>query len=362
MVTTFDDAKRDAFVGRLFANTLGAMDSLAMYLGDRLGLYARLHEGGPATPAELAARAGIDERYAREWLEHQAAGGYLELAAPSDDPHARRYSLPREHAEPLLEETSLNFFAPFTRMATSLYRPLDALVDAYRTGGGVGWDAFGPDGREGQAAANRPVFEQLLAGEWMDALPDVRDRLSSAPARVAEIAFGGGWASISIARRFPLAQVDAYDIDAPSVDLARRNAEQAGVADRVRFHLQDAAAGTYDGDHDLVMIHESLHDLPQPVPVLANMRRLAGASGAVIAMDENVSERFEAPASEVDRFFYGFSIAMCLPDSMSHQPTAATGTVMRPETLRRYATEAGFSRVDIVPVQHDFFRLYRLHP
>ncbi len=361
-MTTFDEAKRDAFVGRLFANTLGAIDSLAVYLGDRLGMYASLHEGGPATSTELARRAGIDERYAREWLEHQAAGGYLELVAASDDPRARRYRLPPEHAEPLLEETSLNFFAPFTRMATSLFRPLDALVEAYRTGGGVGWDAFGADGREGQAAANRPVFEQLLVGEWMDALPDVRDRLEAGPSRVAEIAFGGGWASIAMARRFPLTYVDGYDIDAPSVELARRNAEQSGVADRVQFHHRDAGAAALEGRYDLVMVYEALHDLPQPVPVLANMRRLAGAGGAVIAMDENVAEAFEAPASDVDRLFYGFSIAMCLPDSMNHQPSAATGTVMRPETLRRYASQAGFTSVEVVPVQHDFFRLYRLHP
>lgn len=358
----FDETKRDDFVGRLFANTLGALDTLAVYLGDRLGLYATLHERGPATSAELAQRAGIDERYAREWLEHQAAGGYIELASPSDDPQARRYRLPPEHAEPLLEETSLNFFAPFTRMATSLFRPLDALAEAYRTGGGVGWVEFGADAREGQAAANRPVFERLLVGEWLDALPDVRERLEAGPSRIAEIAFGGGWASIAMARRFPGAQADGFDIDEASVELARRNAGHAGVADRVLFHHEDASRAALGGQYDLVMAFESVHDLAQPVQVLANVRRLVRPGGAVIVMDENVAESFEAPASEVDRLFYGFSIAMCLPDGMSHQPSAATGTVMRPETLRRYATEAGFNRVEIVDVQHDFFRLYRLYP
>jgi 2-polyprenyl-3-methyl-5-hydroxy-6-metoxy-1,4-benzoquinol methylase len=361
-MTTFDEARRDAFVERLFVNTLGAMESLATYLGDRLGLYAALNEDGPATSGELAARAGIHERYAREWLEQQAVGGYLEVETPSDDPMARRYRLPPEHAEPLLHESSLNYFSPFTRMTVSASRPLDALLEAYRTGGGVGWAAFGADAREGQSDANRPVFEQLLVGEWMDAVPDVRDRLEAGPSRIADIAFGGGWSSIAMARRFPQARVDGYDIDADSVELATRNAKETGVGDRARFHHQDAGAPDLAGQYDLVMVFEAIHDMPRPVEVLANMRRLAGPEGAVLVMDENVAEQFEAPGSEVDRLFYGFSILVCLPDGMNQQPSAATGTVMRPDTLRRYAAEAGFRSVEILPVEHDFFRLYRLHP
>ncbi len=361
-MVAFDDAKRDEFVGRLFGSVLGAMDTLAVYLGERLGLYAALRAGGPATSAELARRAGIHERYAREWLEQQAAGGYLEVAEMSEDAAARRYSLPPEHAEALLDETSLNYFAPFIRLAASLHRPIDGLLEAYRTGGGVGWAEFGADAREGQAAANRPVFERLLVHEWLDAVPDVRARLEGGPGRIAEIAFGGGWASIAMARRFPLAHVDGFDIDEASVDLARQNAEAAGLAGKVTFHHRDASDPALAGQYDLVMVFEALHDMPRPVEVLASMRRLLAPEGAVLVMDENVGERFEAPASEVERIFYGFSIAMCLPDGMSHADSAATGTVMRPDTLRRYAAEAGFASVEILPVEHDFFRLYRLHP
>ena len=360
-MTAFDETRRDAFVERLFANTLGVMESLSVYFGDRLGLYAQLNEGGPATPSELASRAGIHERYAREWLEQQAVAGYLEVETSSEDAAARRYRLPAEHAEPLLEETSLNYFAPFTRMATSLSRPLDELLEAYRTGGGVGWEAFGADAREGQAAANRPVFEQLLVGEWLDTLPELRDRLDGGPSRVADIAFGGGWSSIAMARRFPEAEVDGYDLDAASVELATRNALEAGVADRVRFQHRDAGDSALEGQYDLVTIFEALHDMPRPVDVLSTMRRLAAPGGTVLVMDENAAEQFEAPGSEVERMFYGFSLFMCLPDGMNHQPSAATGTVFRPETLRRYASEAGFSGVEILPVEHDFFRLYRLH-
>lgn len=361
-MTNFDEGRRDEFVGRLFGNTVAAVELLSVYLGDRLGLYGQLQAGGPATSTELAERASIHERYAREWLEQQAVAGLLEVETPSEDPLARRYRLPAEHAEPLLDETSLNYFAPFARMMGAATRPLDALVDAYHSGGGVGWAAFGVDAREGQAAANRPVYERLLVGEWLDTIPDVRARLDEHPSCIADIACGGGWSSIALARRFPLASVDGYDLDEASVALARRNAEGAGLADRVKFHHQDASGADLGGRYDLVTVFEALHDMSRPVEALANMRRLAGENGAVLAMDENAAERFEAPGSELERLLYGFSLLVCLPDGMSHQPTAATGTVFRPDTLRRYASEAGFSRVDVLPVQHDFFRLYRLYP
>jgi 2-polyprenyl-3-methyl-5-hydroxy-6-metoxy-1,4-benzoquinol methylase len=359
---SFDEARRDAFVGRLFTDTIAAMETLSVYLGDRLELYRHLHEGGPATPGELASRAGIHERYAREWLEQQAVAGILDVDSPASEGSARRYALPAEHAEPLLEPTSLNYLAPFSRMVAGVARPLDELLHAYRTGGGVRWEAFGADTREGQAGQNRPVFDQLLVGPWLETVPEVRERLEAGPSRIADIAFGGGWSSIALARRFPQATIDGYDLDEASVELATRNAQEAGVADRVRFHLHDASDSDLAGEYDLVTVFEALHDMSRPVEALANMRRLAGSRGTVLVMDENVAEEFTAPGDEVERIFYAFSVLLCLPDGMSHTPTAATGTVMRPSILRSYASEAGFASVEVLPVGHDFFRLYRLHP
>lgn len=360
--SSFDEARRDAFAGRLFTDTIAAMETLSVYLGDRLELYRHLHEGGPATPAELASRAGIHERYAREWLEQQAVAGILDVDTPATDGAVRRYALPAEHAEPLLEPTSLNYLAPFARLVAGISRPLDALLEAYRSGGGVRWDAFGADAREGQAGQNRPVFDHLLVGPWLDAVPDVRARLDAGPSRIADIAFGGGWSSIAMARRFPHATIDGYDLDEASVELAARNAQEAGLAGRVRFHLHDASDTDLAGEYDLVTVFEAVHDMSRPVEALASMRRLAGSRGAVLVMDENVAEEFTAPGDEVERIFYAFSVLLCLPDGMSHTPTAATGTVMRPSTLRKYASEAGFSNVEVLPIEHDFFRLYRLHP
>jgi SAM-dependent methyltransferase len=358
-----DAEQRDELVGRLFQATLGAMDLFTIYLGDRLGLYRALAHGGPATPAELAARAGTQERYAREWLEQQSVTGLLAVDDPSEQAADRRYRLPAGHAEVLLDRENLNHLAPLARYVGCLAHGLPAVVDAFRTGGGVPWSAFGVDAREAQADMNRPAFLGLLGREWLPSIPDVHARLQAdPPARVADVGCGGGWSSIGIARAYPKVQVDGLDVDEPSIALARANAAEAGLADRVGFHVRDAADPGLAGRYDLVTAFEMVHDLARPVEVLRAMRALLADGGAAIVMDEKVAETFTAPADEVERFMYGFSVLCCLPASLAESPSAGTGTVMRTATLRRYAREAGFGDVEILPIEHDFFRLYRLVP
>jgi SAM-dependent methyltransferase len=363
----------EAFVGRLFEATLGAIDLLAIYLGDQLGLYRALAGGGPATSTELAARTGTHERFVREWLEQQAVSDILEvgsLAVDSDegggaDGAARRYRLPAARAEALLSEESLAYFAPLPRFLVATARQADALLQAYRTGSGVPYTAYGADAREAQAAFNRPAFANLLGSAWLPTIPDVHARLLAAPpARVADIGCGAGWSSIAIARAYPNVQVDGFDSDAASIELARRNAAAAGVGDRVSFQVRDAADPALAGTYDLVVAFETIHDMARPVGALRSMRRLAGERGAVLVMDERVGETFTAPGDPVERLFYGSSILFCLPTGMAdgtpEQPSAGTGTVMRPAVVRRYATEAGFREVEILPIEHDMFRFYRL--
>jgi 2-polyprenyl-3-methyl-5-hydroxy-6-metoxy-1,4-benzoquinol methylase len=356
--------RRDALTGRLFQAMTGTMDLLSIYLGDRLGLYRALREVGPATPADLAARAGVDERYAREWLEQQAVTGLLDVAAPAPegpDGAGRRYALPPGHAEVLVDRDSLSYLAYLGRFAVALGATAPAVRDAFRSGGGVSWDAFGPDAREGQGEQNRPIFLHLLGREWLPAIPDVDRRLRAAPqARVADVACGVGWSSIAVALAYPDVLVDGFDLDAPSVEIARRNAAEAGVAGRVRFHVRDAAGPELAGRYDLVLICEALHDLSRPVEALRTMRSLARAGGAVLVVDEKVAETFTAPGDDLERLYFGFSVLCCLATGMAEQPSAATGTVMRPATLRRYAEGAGFRAVEVLPIEHDLFRLYRL--
>jgi 2-polyprenyl-3-methyl-5-hydroxy-6-metoxy-1,4-benzoquinol methylase len=364
-MTTLDDTRDEiadtsaAFVDRLFGAVLATMDLHAVYLGDRLGYYRAL-AASPLTSAELAARTGTAERYAREWLEQQAVTGIL-----ATDPRAttaeRRYALPAEHVGPLTDVLDLGHVAPFARMTIGLVKQVDLLQEAFRTGGGVRWEQHGADARESQAAANRPLFLGPLGREHLPSIPDV-DAALRAGGRVADVGCGLGWSSIGIALAYPDATVDGYDVDAPSVEAARRNAREAGVDDRVRFHVADVAGLADLAPYDVVFAFECIHDLADPVGVLAAMRGLAGDRGAVVVMDERVAEEFTAPGDDVERFMYGFSLLCCLADGMAHQPSVGTGTVMRPATLRRYATEAGFADVEVLDIANDFFRFYRLMP
>lgn len=355
--------RRDELVERLFGASLGAIEVFTVYLGDRLGLYRALSDGGPLTSRELAARTGTHERYAREWLEQQAVAGILEVDDADEAPEARRYSLPPGHAEALLDPGSLAYIAPLARFMPAVGKAMPEIMAAFRTGGGVSYANYGADAREAQAALNRPQFINLLANEWLPAIPDVHERLQGDPsARVADIACGAGWSSIAVARAYPRVHVDGYDNDEASVEMARANVAGTDLEDRVSFHVRDAAEPTIAGDYDLVTIFEAIHDVSRPVEVLMTARRLAGEDGAVIVMDERVAETFSAPGDPIERFFYGASVLFCLPVGMAEQPSAGTGTVMRPDVLRAYAAEAGFGDVEILPIEHDMWRFYRLLP
>ena len=352
----------EALVERLFGSVLAMLDVQAAYLGDRLGYYRALAGAGGLTSSELATRTGTAERYAREWLEQQAVTGML---TASDEPDAaqRQFTLPDGHVEPLTDVLSPQYLLPLARLLVGVGKQADALVEAYRSGGGVSWEQQGTDVREAQAAANRPLFLGALGDRYLPCVPDIDTALRDG-GRVADIGCGLGWSSIGIALAYPDATVDGFDLDEPSIEAARANAADAGVGDRVRFHLADVAAVAEadTGGYQLVAAFECIHDLPDPVAVLRSMRALAAPQGTVLVMDERVAEAFTAPGDEIERLMYGYSLMCCLPDGLAHQPSAATGTVMRPETLRRYAIAAGFANVDLLHIEDDFFRFYRLVP
>ena len=358
---TTSAASPDALVERLFGATIAAMDLFAVYLGDRLGYYRALADGGPATSGELARRTGTAERYAREWLEQQAVTGILACENPEAEATERRYRLPAGYEAVLVDPDSLTAMAPMAQIFAGCVKPLPTLLEAYRTGGGVPFEDYGADLAEGQAGTTRPQFRHLLTQEWLPAMPDVHARLQTdPPARIADIGMGLGWSSIAIAQAHPTVHVDGFDLDAASVEAARTNADAAGVADRVNFHCRDAGDADLVGRYDFALAVECIHDMPAPVAVLSAMRRLVGEGGPVLVVDEKVADRFAAPGDEVERMMYGWSILHCLPVGMVEQPSAATGTVIREATMRRYAEAAGFRRIEVLPIAHDFFRFYRL--
>jgi 2-polyprenyl-3-methyl-5-hydroxy-6-metoxy-1,4-benzoquinol methylase len=358
------DLSADAFVGRIVEAGVAAFDVVSVVIGDRLGLYSALARDGSATPGELATRAGIAERYAREWLEHQAASGILLVDDPAAAPDNRRFTLPAGHAEALIDPESPYSIAPMARAFAACARVLPELLDAYRSGGGVEWSDYGRDMIEAQGDSNRPWLVNTFGSEYLPAVPDVHERLTSdPPARVADVACGVGWASIAIARAYPNVRVDGFDLDSLSIELARANAEAAGVGDRVTFEARDAGHPKAAGRYDLAVMIEALHDVSKPVEVLEAMRGMLAPGGSAIIADEKTADAFTAPADLTERMFYGFSITCCLPAAMTDRPSAGTGTVMRADALRGYAEAAGFRKAEILDdLEHDALRFYRLTP
>jgi SAM-dependent methyltransferase len=354
-------AVRDQLAERLFGATIAALDLYHVWLGERLGLYRALAEAGPATAAQLAGRAEIDERYAREWLEHQAVAGLLAVDDERADAATRRFSIPPGHDEVLLDRDSLSYMAPMALGVVGMAHALPQVRAAFTTGSGVPYEAYGEDTRHFIARGNRPMFINLLASEWFPAVPGLAERLrADPPARVADLGCGTGWSSIAIARGFPKAVVTGLDLDKASVDEARRNAVEAGVADRVTFEIRNAADPRLAGTFDVVCAFETIHDMVDPVGALRAMRALAVEGGTVLVADERVADEFTTVVEEGERFQWGWSAIHCLPCARTEPPAAGTGTIMRAPTLRRYALEAGFTDVEVLPIDNLFWRFYRL--
>jgi SAM-dependent methyltransferase len=361
--TVAQEQARDALVERLFEAALGAFDLIGVYLGDRLGLYTAMAGAGPLTATELAVKAGIADRYAREWLEQQAMAGILAVQDEAAPDAERRYELPTGHSEALTDETSLAFVAPMAQLVVACARPLPVLTGACQSGAGLPLADYGEDLIDGQARFTAPMFDRLLAREWLGAIPSVKERLTSdPPAHVADIACGEGRSSLAIARGYPKVTVDGLDLDEASIEKARANLAGSGLEDGVRFHCRDAADPQPADVYDLVLIFESLHDMSYPVQVLSAARAMLADDGWVIVGDERVADRFSLDAGDVERFYYDCSITHCLAVGMTGPEPAGTGTVMRTDTVRRYAAQAHFGGFEVLPIENDFYRFYKLTP
>jgi SAM-dependent methyltransferase len=326
------------------------MDVISVYIGERLGLYRALADAGPSTPPSLAERASINPRYAREWLEQQAVTGILSVDDASRPADQRRYSLPAEHAEALLNFESPFSMSPLARLVVSVTQALPKVIQAYRTGGGVNWSDYGPDAIEAQGDFNRPWLIAEFGAEYLPAIPDIHQRLQSdPPALVADIACGVGWSSIAVAKAYAKASVHGFDLDESSIKIANDYARQHGLSDRVKFQVSDVSGDSFQGKYDLAVMVEALHDMSRPIEALTNVRRILKPGGSLIVVDERVHVRLQHHL---------------LPP---HRHGGATlrrhRTVLRPDTLRDYASRAGFKNVEVLEnIQHPFFRFYRLTP
>jgi 2-polyprenyl-3-methyl-5-hydroxy-6-metoxy-1,4-benzoquinol methylase len=357
-LTSEDEAKVESFAGDLFTACLATLELANVELGVRLGLYEAMAGAGPVTSDGLAERAGIAERYAREWLEQQAVAGVVEVDDTDKPARERGFTLPNAHAHVLLDDDSEACMKACAGVAPWVGKALEIMVEEFRRGDGAAFGAF--DLHDIQAAMTRPVFTNHLVQSWLPALPEVQAQLASGEeVRIAEVGCGEGRAAITIALAYPNAVIDGYDLDEASIDAARKAAAEAGVADRARFLLRDAADPSIAGEYDLVMAIEMLHDVPDPIGILRTMQKLAATTGTVLVVDERTEDTFTVPTTEMERLFYAFSTLHCLAVSMQ-DGGAGTGTVIRPATLRRYAHEAGFDDVTVLDVDHPQFVLYRL--
>lgn len=351
---------------RLFGGLLNSLETFTVYVGVRRGLYRALAEHGSLTSRRLAEVARIHPRYAREWLEQQAVAGILHAEQDADlaDPYERRFSLPGAHARVLIAVDDPLYLGGAPLAAAGVAGALPDLLSALPTGEGVPYARYGRDTRDGIAGMNRPMFTHDLVGTWIAAMPDVRERLERPDgARVLDLGCGQGWSSLAMAEALPGVTVTGVDLDQASVREARSHAEEAGLGDRVVFVHTDAASAPLDGGQaDLVTMFESLHDMADPVGALSAARGLVRDSGAVLIGDERVAESFGAPGDEVERLNYAFSILHCLPATRAEGAKVEAGTVLRPSTVADYAASAGFTSCDVLPVDHDLWRFYRLTP
>jgi SAM-dependent methyltransferase len=355
------DAATEQLAERLFGEGVGAAHLFNVYLGVRLGLFKAVDERPSSTTAELADATALDEWYVREWLQAETIAGLV--VADEEDLRAARFTLAPGVVETLIAETNPAYLGGLPYVLPAIGRVMPDLVDAFRTGAGVPYTAYGAEAVQAQAALNRPAFVNDLAANWLPAMPDVRARLQDAdhPASVADIGCGFGWAAIELAKGYPHVHVDGFDLDEQSIAEARRNAREHGVDDRVTFEVVDASATTYGGrKYDLVMFLECLHDMGRPVEALATARASVADHGVVLVMDERVAETRPPAGDAVETFMATLSVLWCLPQSRVVADCEAPGTVMRPSTLEGIARRAGWAGFEVLDVEHPFWRFYRL--
>ena len=331
---TLDQAKVNEFLGKAIQDVAATFHAGLVLIGDKLGLYRALADGGPMTAAELAKRTGARERYVREWLSAQAAGGYITY-----EPASGRFTLPPEHAFLLLDADLPGAFM----LGVGSIRDEARIADAFRTGEGVGWHEHDPGVFEGCERFFRPGYAMNLVSQWIPALDGVKTRLE-AGGRVADVGCGHGASTIIMAQAFPRATITGFDYHPASIEAARRAADKAGVGDRVSFEV--ASAKAYPGSgYDLVTFFDCLHDMGDPVGAARHVRQSLGTGGTWMLVEPFANDRLEDNLNPIGRLYYGASTLLCTPASLSQEVGLALGAQAGEKRLRDVLTEAGFSRV-----------------
>jgi SAM-dependent methyltransferase len=323
-------------------------------MGDELGYYRDLAAHGATTPAELATRTGTGEPYAREWLNAQAAGGFVEY-----EPGTGRYTLPPEHAVALTDETSPAYLPGLFQLAHGTVRDTTMILAAARGTGGLGWHQHNGDVHVGCERFFRPGYAANLVSSWLPALDGVVAKLHRG-ARVADVGCGHGSSTLLMAAAYPASTFIGSDYHADSIATARTRASGTPVEDRVRFDV--AAATDFPGDDlALVTMFDSLHDMGDPVGAARHVRETIAADGTWMVVEPAAGDRVEDNLNPVGRVYYGFSTLLCTPASLSQPVAAALGTQAGPARIREVAAQAGFTRFRVA-AQTPFNNVYEIRP
>lgn len=335
---TIDPAALDALIGKAVTELAAGYGGVMIDIGHKLGLYKAMAEAGPVTSQEVARTAGCAERYVREWLNGQAAGGYVLYHSES-----RTYELSPEQAFLFADEHSPVFMPPIWEVVAAAWAGEARTIEAFRTGNGVSWGEH--DGRLhcGAAAFYRNGYRASLVAEWLPALDGVVAKLE-AGARVADIGCGHGHSTLLMAEAFPNSRFLGFDTHAGSIDAARAHAEEAGLADRVEFVLADATA-PLAGTFDLVCFFDCLHDLGHPVEAARRAREALADEGTLLLVEPYASDRVEDNLNPVGRIYYTGSTWLCCAHAISEDGTHVLGAQAGEARLAQVCREAGFSRV-----------------
>jgi SAM-dependent methyltransferase len=331
-----DEAKLNDFMGK-FVGDLGAvMHAATIVVGDQLGLYKAL-AAKPQTAAVLAARTETDPRYLREWLSAQAAGGYVEY-----DPASDSFSLSEEQEFALATEGSPAFIPGAFQVAVAQFKAIPKIIQAFRTGLGLGWHEHDAALFHGTERFFRPGYAANLVSAWIPALDGVQARLQ-AGANVADVGCGHGASTIIMAEAFPASKFIGFDYHEPSIVHAREAANKAGLGDRVSFEA--ASAKSFPGrDYGLVTMFDCLHDMGDPAGASAHVRQSLGQDGTWMIVEPFANDRLEDNLNPVGRIFYSASTFICTPASRAQEVGRCLGAQAGEKRLRDVVAEGGFTR------------------
>jgi len=333
---SIDEEKLQAFLGKVVTDIAAAYSAPLVLMGDRLGLYQAMASGKPVTSQELATRTGLHERYVREWLLNQTASGYIEY-----DPASERYTLPPEHAIALIDTSSPAYVGGLFYTVEAGLKAQDRIARSFRTGDGLAWGEQAPELYPAIDRTFRPGYAANLVQSWIPALDGMQERLQ-AGAKVADVGCGYGASTVLMARAFPNARFYGFDPHAPSIEAARRSAEKAGVADRVRFEV--ASAQDFPGkDYDLVAFFDCLHDMGDPIGAIAHTAQALSPDGTVLLVEPMAAETIEGSVNPLARAFTAGSIFMCTPNAIA-TGDIALGNQVPEQTLREIVQSGGLSQ------------------